>query len=240
MLNIDYRTLISSADLIYHSPVEKAVEGQPIGNGEMGTFVWTTQNAIHFQLNRCDVFAVNKNHTGRQAGPTDYCGGCASLILDLGGDPFCQETFTQRLSLYDAEVSIAGVGISVRCFISAVSDVLVLEVNDQRPEPQPIHLTVSMWRPPLVKTKGHTAQHQFIDVVDSVCLVQEFTEKDHYCASAVAAQIVTDETHIKKDDNAHTIVTPAAMGKTEIVVSSASSWSSQTKVGMIAVNVLQE
>ena len=240
MLNIDYRTLISSADLIYHSPVEKAVEGQPIGNGEMGTFVWTTQNVIHFQLNRCDVFAVNKNHAGRQAGPTDYCGGCASLTLDLGGDPFCQETFTQRLSLYDAEVSIAGVGISVRCFISAVSDVLVLEVNDQRPEPQPIHLTVSMWRPPLVKTKGHTAQHQFIDVVDSVCLVQEFTEKDHYCASAVAAQIVTDETHIKKDDNAHTIVTPAAMGKTEIVVSSASSWSSQTEVGMIAVNVLQE
>ena len=95
MLNIDYRALISSADLIYHSPVEKAVEGQPIGNGEMGTFVWTTQNAIHFQLNRCDVFAVNKNHAGRQAGPTDYCGGCASLILDLGGDDKYQRSATR-------------------------------------------------------------------------------------------------------------------------------------------------
>ena len=240
MLNINYQALISSADLIYHSPVEKSVEGQPIGNGKMGTLVWTTQKAIHFQINRCDVFAVNKNHADPQAGPTDYCGGCASLTLDLGGDPFCPEAFEQRLALYDAEISIVGSGINVRCFISAVSDTLVLEVDDQRAEPQSMRLTVSMWRPPLVQTNEHTAQHKFMDIADSVCLIQEFTDKDHYCTSAVAAQIVANETYIDKNDNTQTIITPTMTGKTKIVVSSASSWSTQTEVGMMAFNVLQE
>lgn len=60
MLSVDDRAIASKADLIYRSPVEEPVEGQPIGNGTMGTMVWTTPDAIHFQINRSDVFAVNK------------------------------------------------------------------------------------------------------------------------------------------------------------------------------------
>ena len=74
MLTVDHRALVSSADLIYLSPVADPVEGLPLGNGTMGTLVWTTPSSLHFQLNRSDVFAVNKDHHGPQAGETDYGG----------------------------------------------------------------------------------------------------------------------------------------------------------------------
>ena len=49
MFDVDYRALISRADLIYLQPVEHPVQGHPIGNGRTGTMVWTTPGAIHFQ-----------------------------------------------------------------------------------------------------------------------------------------------------------------------------------------------
>ena len=251
MLSVDYRALISRADLIYHRPVQESVEGQPIGNGEMGTLVWTTPNAIHFQINRSDVFAVNKEHPGRQTGLTDYCGGCASITVDLGGDPFHGgEAFEQRLSLYDAEVLISGDGLRVRCFMFAMSDVLVLEVDDQRSEPHPVRLTVSMWRAPEVKTGDHVARYTFSAPLDAVCVIQQFDEGDYHCTSAVAALVVGGKTQIEgSDDRKRTIIAPARKGRSTIFVSSAASWSSQVAlnpdaigedVGATAISVLKE
>ena len=133
MLSVDYRALVSRADLIYHRPVQESVEGQPIGNGEMGTLVWTTPNAIHFQINRSDVFAVNRIHTELQASAIDYGGACAHIKVDLGSDPFrSSEIFEQRLSLYDAEILIAEESVCVRCFISAVSDILLKNFTNSK------------------------------------------------------------------------------------------------------------
>jgi len=70
-LEVDHRSLVSQADLVYESPAARSVEGQPIGNGRMGTLVWTRPDAVHFQINRNDVFAVNRNHVGAQFDPTD-------------------------------------------------------------------------------------------------------------------------------------------------------------------------
>jgi len=253
MLNVDYRAVTSQADLIYQSPVEKPVEGQPIGNGRMGTLVWTTPNAIHFQINRNDVFAVNKNHVGPQFGPADYCGGCASIIVDLGSEEFNGEAFEQRLSLYDAEVSIAGNEVRVRCFISAVSDVLALEVDDRRRNPQPLRLTVSMWRAPEVKTGAHVARYKFDELQDAVVVVQCFEEGDYHCASAVAAKVVSllspqrddatgdNETPVEASrDRVRTIIAPAQKGKKTILISSAASMFPHEDVGAKATKVLKE
>ena len=49
--------LISKADLTYSTPVKRSEEGMPIGNGTMGTLVWTTPTSLKMQLNRVDVFA---------------------------------------------------------------------------------------------------------------------------------------------------------------------------------------
>ena len=57
LVEVDYRALVSQSDLLYQSPAAQSIEGQPIGNGRMGTLVWSTANAIHFQINRGDVFA---------------------------------------------------------------------------------------------------------------------------------------------------------------------------------------
>jgi len=42
LIEVDYRATVSAADMIYRSPAAAPVEGQPIGNGRMGTLVWTT------------------------------------------------------------------------------------------------------------------------------------------------------------------------------------------------------
>ena len=148
-LDVDHQALVSQADLAYDMPVTRPVEGQPIGNGRMGTLVWTSPEAVHFQINRNDVFAVNRNHAGTQFGLTDYCGGCASVVLHVGGDPFVAgNAFKQRLSLYDAEARVAGAAVNVRCFVASQMDVLVLEIDDQRIEPQSVCVTASLWRAP--------------------------------------------------------------------------------------------
>ena len=66
LLQVDDGALVSRADLVYRSPAANGTEGQPIGNGVMGTAVWTSPGALHFQINRCDVFSAGKAHS---AGP---------------------------------------------------------------------------------------------------------------------------------------------------------------------------
>jgi len=58
---VDYRALVSKADLVYDAPVARSEEGMPIGNGRMGTLVWTTPTALKFQINRVDVQPMNRD-----------------------------------------------------------------------------------------------------------------------------------------------------------------------------------
>ena len=147
LLEVDDQALVSQTDLVYQSPAETPVEGHPIGNGRMGTVVWTSPGSVHLQINRCDVFAVDNTHWGRQFDSVDYCGSCAQVTIELGGQPFATgEQFLQRTSLYEAECSINGEGVDVRCFISSQTDLLALEISDHRKEPQPLEVRVSMWR----------------------------------------------------------------------------------------------
>ena len=241
-LIVDYRALVSNADLIYKSPAEVPVEGQPIGNGRMGTLVWTTPGTVQMQINRTDVFAVNKYHAGPRKGPTDYCGGCAKVTIDVGGRPFqAGETFSQYLSLYEAECTITGDGLFVRCFVSSTFDVLAMEVNDQRAEPQPLRVTVSMWRPPEVKTGNHTAHYTFHDDHKDILVAQQFDERDYHCASAVAARI--DGYRIqaeKQSERSRILIAPAKKGKRTILISSSASRSPQENVCARAAEILNE
>jgi hypothetical protein len=242
LLGVDDRALVSRADLVYRCPVQHPLEGQPIGNGVMGSMVWTTPEAVRLQINRCDVFAVNKNHGGRQGGSTDYCGACAKVTIDLGGRPFdASDTFCQRLSLYDAECTIAGEGVRVRCFVSAVTDVLVLEVDDQRPNPPPLRVTLWMWRPPDVMTGDHKARYRFRNGNGRVIVVQEFDQRDHHCASGVAVEVVGRDVQADPPiERARTLTVPGRQGKTTILVASAASWDPQADVDADVTRLLGE
>ena len=60
---LDYRTIVSRADLHYDKPVLRSEEGMPLGNGRMGSLVWTGAGALKFQINRVDVQPINHDTT---------------------------------------------------------------------------------------------------------------------------------------------------------------------------------
>jgi hypothetical protein len=77
----------SCADIVADQPAAAPEAGHPIGNGRMGTTVWTSPEAIHFQINRVDVFAVDRDHRGLpeyRGGRTDFCGGIAGVVVAGG------------------------------------------------------------------------------------------------------------------------------------------------------------
>jgi len=240
LLDVDYRQLISRADLVYQRPATAPVEGQPIGNGRMGTMVWTTPSAVELQINRVDVFSVNRNHLGVRSGPTDYCGGCARVSIDVGGAPFeAGETFRQSVSLYDAECTVAGNAVIVRCFVSAAADVLVLEVDDQRAAPQPLRVKVSMLRAPTITTGEHVARSSFGEGAERVLLTQRFQERDHDNSSAVAAMICGEGVTVEAPSAQERVLsTPPAAGKRTILISSAVGWGPQSDVNTAATSIL--
>jgi Glycosyl hydrolase family 95 catalytic domain/Glycoside hydrolase family 95, C-terminal domain/Domain of unknown function (DUF5703) len=239
LLEVNTRSLIARSDLLYLSPVQEAAEGQPIGNGRMGTLVWTSLGAIHFQINRVDVFAVNRNHAGKRDGPADYCGACAQIEIQVGGKPFAGEAFRQRLSVFEAVASVEGEGIQARCFASALTDVLVVELEDQRVHPQPVCIKLSMWRAPRVETGRHRASYAFDVSERGVGVMQRFAEADYQCASAVAIQVIGRTVQFQQTSaRCRTIVVPSRNGKLLILISSSASWDAEHDAGPVALQLL--
>jgi hypothetical protein len=83
ILDVDFRKLVSRADLNYDKPASRSEEGMPIGNGRMGSLVWTSPSALKFQINRVDVFAENSYTTSFPRADTDYASGCGYVDINL-------------------------------------------------------------------------------------------------------------------------------------------------------------
>src|SRR6185312_10823582 len=97
-LDVDFKTAISRGDLDYTNPTTRSEEGMPIGNGRMGSLVWTTPTALHFQINRCDVFGENSYTVSFPQADSDYAAGCGYLDINLvsaGDDVFAGKNFHQ-------------------------------------------------------------------------------------------------------------------------------------------------
>jgi hypothetical protein len=83
LMKVDYRGLVSRADLSYNTPVVRSEEGLPIGNGRTGSLVWTTPTALHFQVNQVDLFCMGHNTLSFPKGHTDYSSGCGYVDIIL-------------------------------------------------------------------------------------------------------------------------------------------------------------
>lgn len=227
MFDVDYRALVSRADLVYRSPSPKGEDGIPIGNGRMGTMVWTADATVCFQINRSDVFAVNRTHRGPQSGPADYCGGCAQVMLDVGAPVFSGTApFQQQLSLYDAECTNVAGGVVVRSFISSGADVLVLEIDDQRAEPKPLRATLSLWRENEVRNGDHLARCEVSENQGTVYAVQRYREGEYACGSSVAVSVPQGDAVVEqKDGRTIALILPPRNGKRTILIASSASWS---------------
>ncbi|MHC4483337.1 MAG: hypothetical protein ACYSW4_07285, partial [Planctomycetota bacterium] len=210
ILSVNYRNLISRADLTYDKPVPRSEEGLPVGNGTMGSLLWTSPSALKFQINRVDVYANNSYTNSFNRRDWDYAFGCGYVdidFVDFGEDVFPNERTVQHLSVYDGLVSVEGKGVTARMFAWHAQDVMAVEITDNREQPTTINTNLRMLRhiaksfpgqseeyeirkSSVVKTKNHTATSKLHIRGGRIILTQEFEEGDYYCSSAVAIGIL--------------------------------------------------
>ncbi len=214
MLELDFRKLVSRADLVYDRPAARSEEGLPVGNGRMGSLVWTTPTELRFQINRNDVYANNCATNSFFERHNDYCGGCGYVDIDFGGagrplgpEPFPESGFRQRLSVYDGMLEIEGKNVSARVLAWPAQDVMAIAVDDRRPARQPIAIRLRMLRYETkyfgaqletfardhivtVQNRNHTVASQLLASDGRIVLAQDFREGTYCCKSAVAIGVV--------------------------------------------------
>ncbi|HLK64094.1 MAG TPA: DUF5703 domain-containing protein [Bryobacteraceae bacterium] len=210
ILSVDYGKLAARADLQYEQPASRSEEGMPVGNGRMGSLVWSSPSALHFQINRADVFAENSSTVSFPRADTDYAGGCGYVDINLvqsGDDIFAGAAFHQTLSVDKGLMTVQGSGITARVLAWPERDVMAVEINDQRPQPEAVNIDLRMLRY-LVSvingknwdlTKSHavdvkTAEHSALSRLEirsgRILLTQEFREGEFYDSSAVAIGVL--------------------------------------------------
>ena len=189
--DINYEELVSRASITYDKPVLRSEEGLPIGNGRMGSLVWTSPSAIRFQLNRVDVFANNAASNNFFERHTDYCSGVGFVDVDfLAEDVFTDKNFRQHLSCYDGLMRIQGNAVSADAFACNEQDVMALRIQNNRVSPNQIHINLRALRSPVTQTGNHLAKTEVKVMGDRIVLVQVFKEDDYYCSSSVVIEIV--------------------------------------------------
>lgn len=256
LLEVNYRNLVSRADLVYDKPASRSEAGIPIGNGRMGTLVWTTPTTVRFQVNRADVYANSCASNSFNERNNDYCGGCAYLDIDFGGDCFPASGFSQHLSLYDAALSIKASGVSSRIFAWPAQDVMITEIHDRRSEPSPVCSSLRMLRYQAksfggqtealardhivqVQTRSHIAASQLLIRGGDIAVTQEFREGNFCCKSAVVVRIVgrPAEAQIANESEVR-LTADAGAGSFHVLVSSAATFDEREDVLAKAENQL--
>jgi hypothetical protein len=253
------RAVVSRADLVYNSPVARSEEGIPIGNGRMGTLVWTTPSALKFQINRVDIQPINKDTQSFFERNTDYMGGAGFVDLDLAGagpDVFTAEGTSQRLSVYEGRLDVKAGGVTARMLAWHERDVIAIEVDDRRSVPEPIQINLRMLRSAsqyfggamekmladrivAVRTREHTAHSQISARDGRILLTQDFEEGAHRAKSAVAIALLGRRTLTRfANETEVRIVSPAERGRVVILIASAASLSADDDIAAAALSNL--
>jgi hypothetical protein len=258
LMKVNYKSLVSKADLSYNVPVSRSEEGIPVGNGRMGSLVWTTPNAMHFQINRVDVFSIGCYSNSFPIAHSDYSNGCSYVdinVEDYGEGVFAGNTFNQHLSVYDGLSTVRGKNIDARVLAWNDGDVIATEIDDQRATPSPINIDLRMLRYVVsylgnnkydilnqhivqVKTGAHTATSHLEIRDGQIILIQEFKEDNFYNASAVAIGIV-GRAGKATFYNESTIRLSAKPGKGKFIILTSSAASADPKVDVAGLALKQ-
>ncbi len=259
LVEVNYRNLVSRADLDYDKPVSRSEEGMPVGNGRMGSLVWTTPSQLRFQINRVDVFAENCETNSFPVRDSDYGSGCGYVdidFVDFGDDVFAGEAFGQHLSLYDGLMTVRGKGIKARVLAWPERDVMAVEVEDSRQQPSAVNVDLRMLRyavqyhsrrnydltrthSVMIRTRSHTATSR-LDIRDGrILLTQEFREGDYYNASAIAVGVVGRPSKAKyANDSTVRLSAAPGKGRFAILIASASSFDPEQDIAALALKEL--
>lgn len=250
ILDVNYRELVSRADLTYEKPVARSEAGLPVGNGTMGSLVWTSPKQLKFQINRVDVYANNSASHSFNKCNRDYgyaCGFVDIDFVDFGEDVFPKERTIQHLSVYDGLVTVDGKDITAEVLGWHERDVMAIRVTDNRDKPTPISAILRMLRLGIVQTKNHFAVSKLHIRDGRIILTQEFMEGDdygfaggagsstdqmtdfkkleYYCSSAIAIGIVGRKAQAKMANETEVRLTAeAGKGSFTILIASAASF----------------
>jgi len=244
LVRIDRERQIGRADLDYRTPVSRSEEGMPLGNGRMGSLVWTTGDAVRLQINRVDVHAMDSTTFSFPRADSDYGYGCAFVDIVLSqalSDVFTAPQFHQHLSLYDGLLTTTGKDVNVRAVAWPNGDVFAFEVTDNRPVPDTITINLRMLRyaspfipgetaelvkrhSVVVQTAAHTATSTLGIHEGRITLTQQFHEGDFSSSSAVAIQVPDRQSAVRYlNDSTVQIATVPLRGRFTILVSSAAT-----------------
>ena len=170
--------LVASGDLHLLGPARQPEQGLPLGNGRMGSMVWTTPVAIHLQINRPDVYASDKDSTSFPEPHKGYCGGCAFVDLDFGAaaDIFTAENTRQDISIYQGLATLTGKDLTARMIAHPAKDVIAIEISGARANSENIRAILRMLRPAQVKTFDHSAISVLREDQGPIMLTQKFKE----------------------------------------------------------------
>lgn len=247
MLNVDYDSLVSQADLYFDKQALASYLGMPIGNGRMGGLVWTEPTKLRTQVNRVDVFG----HNGASSATSlhgDYFGAVGNVSIDFGGTVFPSGNVPQYLSLYNATESIQGSNLTVDVLAWSDEDVIVIQVNDNRPIPAPINIDLGMTRPGPLETKNNYSATSVISQINrKIMLYQKFEEPTdtnfpinnfHNQSAAVIDVAGRTATASQLDPKTMRLSIPAGTGSFTIFIGSAASMDSSDDVQAIAMKAV--
>lgn len=264
LIEVNFRNLVSRADIEYATPVSRSEEGLPIGNGRMGSLVWTTLTALRLQINRVDVFAADCATNSFPERHSDYCGGCGFVdidFIDYGEDVFSSEQTRQHrvagilpanrgrdaldtrqhLSCYDGLVTVEGNGVEVQVLVWHEQDVMAIKVSDQRKKPAPISVNLRMLRPAVIKKASHSATSKLSSKGNRIILTQQFIEDDYYCGSAVIVDVIGRNTKVKlSNDQELSLVAEPGSGTFTVFIASAASFDKKEDIAASAIGQLQD
>ena len=179
LMEVDYESLVSKADLKFDKVLPKHQYGLPVGNGRMGSLVWINnklhQSKLKLQINRVDVFGSNSYSAVHEL-HTDYSGACGFVEIDFNSEPFVPGKTMQHLNVYDALMTASGKDFKVRVLAYNQLDVMAIEIDDSRDNPADIDIDLKMIRPNKVQTGKHLAVSELHTDDRALILNQEFTE----------------------------------------------------------------
>src|SRR5262245_44690296 len=260
LLEVNLRKLLERADLSYDRPAARSEEGIPVGNGRMGSLVWTVPAALKFQINRVDVYGNDCYTKSFFERHSDYAGGCGFVDIefgDLGEAVFPATGFSQRLSVYDGLLELKGKDVTTRVLAWPAQDVMAVEIDDRRGRPEPLKINLRMLRYAsqyfgqeletfaanhivAIQTRNHRATSQLQIKGDKIILMQEFREGDYLNRSAVAIGITGRSARPKfANDNELRLTASPARGPLVVLVASAASFDPKEDVVASALGQLE-
>jgi len=206
---VDFRAHISKSDLVYDTPVNTSEEGLPVGNGVMGTLVWTTPSALRYQLNRVDVFSNDETSNNFAQRHSDYCGGVGFLDIEFPGydEVFAGNDFHQKLSCYEAVATTNGRQVKTETFVWSEGEVMVVKVQDNRKD-LPVVVRLRTLRLPVTTRGDHRAVSTLkAEGTNQMTLTQTFSELDYICKSAMAVTVSGAEAKVWQANDSEMILT---------------------------------